>query len=321
MGAELTPHTESCRICGAELEYLEEARAATCTVCGHTDNAHVVCPQEHYVCDGCHGAAFLEDLGRGLDEAGSASPHEIAEDLMALPNLPMLGCEHAHIAAGSLMRALENAGVEGVTAAHRVEALERTARQAVGAYCGLTGVCGVVPALGACYSVLVGGACGKGAETRGAMQLVSRLAAVTAEHADPGCCKAYVRAGLRETATFLEEHLGITTPPPPGTVCADAERHPHGCRGSECDWHPDHPAESHFADHEEATVTESNARDGGPSMANKGDDRRAGATGTSGPAQRDYDRFFDLAYADGALDAKTKILISLGASLAAGCAP
>lgn len=303
MGVGGAPHTESCRVCGAELQYLEKARAAACGVCGRRDNAHVMCPQGHYVCDGCHGAAFLEHLGHSLDKACSASPYEIAEDLMALPNLPMLGCEHAHIAAGSLMRALENAGVEGVTAAHRAEALERTARQAAGAYCGLTGVCGVVPALGACYSVLVGGACGKGAETRGAMQLASRLAAVTAAHADPGCCKAYVRAGLRETATFLEEQLGITVPPPPSTVCVDAARHPHGCRGSECDWHPEHVAEPHSTDHEEATVTEPRA------------------PGTSGPAQRDYDHFFDLAYADGALDAKTKILISLGASLASGCAP
>lgn len=34
-----------------------------------------------------------------------------------------------------------------------------------------------------------------------------------------------------------------------------------------------------------------------------------------------YQEFFDEAYKDGALDAKTKILISLGASLGAGCEP
>ncbi|MDH4184351.1 MAG: carboxymuconolactone decarboxylase family protein [Nitrospinota bacterium] len=34
-----------------------------------------------------------------------------------------------------------------------------------------------------------------------------------------------------------------------------------------------------------------------------------------------YQEFFDNAYKDGALDARTKILISLGASLAAGCDP
>ena len=214
-GDAVTPYAESCRVCGAELRYLEEARPAVCHSCGRPDHAHVMCIAGHYVCDGCHGSDFMRDLAHRLDEAGSVSAYEIAEGLMSLSNLPMLGCEHAHIAAGSLMRALENAGVEGVTPAHRAEVLERTARQAVGAYCGLTGVCGVVPALGACYSVLVGGVCGKGAETRAAMQLVSRLAAVTAAHADPGCCKAYVRACLRETAAFLDEHLGIADAPTP----------------------------------------------------------------------------------------------------------
>ena len=34
-----------------------------------------------------------------------------------------------------------------------------------------------------------------------------------------------------------------------------------------------------------------------------------------------YQKFFDEVYKDGALDAKTKILVSLGASLAAGCEP
>lgn len=250
-GADDGRRTESCRVCGAELQYLEEARPAVCDSCGRPDNAHVVCFAGHYVCDGCHGADFLVDMRHRLNEMGAVSPHEIAEQLMALPHLPMLGCEHAHIAAGSLMRALENAGVEGVTSTHRTEVSERTARQAVGAYCGLTGVCGVVPALGACYSVLVGGVCGKGPETRAAMRLVSRLAAVTAAHADPGCCKAYVRACLRETAAFLEEHLGIVTPPPPDTVCIDAARHPHGCRGPECDWHPERPA-TLYASHREA---------------------------------------------------------------------
>ena len=255
MAAAVAPHTESCRVCGAELRYLAEARPATCEICGRQDDANVVCTQGHYVCDGCHGSDCMEGLGRRLDQAGSVSPYEIVEDLMALPKLPMLGCEHAHIAAGSLMRALENAGVEGVTSAHRAEALARTARQAVGAYCGLTGVCGVVPALGACYSVLVGGVCGKGVETRGAMRLVSRLAAVTAAHADPGCCKAYVRACLRETAAFLQEDLAILTPQAPDTVCADAARHPHGCRGPECDWHPEHPATTYPEDQGEAMVT------------------------------------------------------------------
>ncbi len=34
-----------------------------------------------------------------------------------------------------------------------------------------------------------------------------------------------------------------------------------------------------------------------------------------------YQEFFDVTYSDGAIDVKTKHLIALGASLAAGCEP
>ncbi len=295
--------TESCGICGGTLEYLDSAVAVTCTVCGREDRGHVRCPQGHYLCESCHGADFMEHLPGLLDAAGSDSPFVIAEELMAQPDLPMLGCEHAHVAAGALMRALENAGVAGVTAAHRAEVLERTARQAVSAYCGLSGVCGVVPALGACYSVLVGGRCGRGPETRAAMTLASRLAAATAAEADPGCCKAYVRSGLRVATAFLEERLEISLEPPGPVVCADAERHPHDCRGAECPWHENH---------EESAVSDREPSSRAPT------DRTFG-TGPS--AKTSYDEFFGLAYAEGILDRKTKILVALGASLASGCAP
>jgi alkylhydroperoxidase/carboxymuconolactone decarboxylase family protein YurZ len=42
---------------------------------------------------------------------------------------------------------------------------------------------------------------------------------------------------------------------------------------------------------------------------------------TAPAAQESYDRFFELAYQAGALDAKTKTLVALAASLGAGCAP
>jgi hypothetical protein len=173
-----------------------------------------------------------------LELDGSASPELIAERLMADPDLPMLGCEHAHIAAGAFLQALVNAGLAGVTTAHRDEALARTARQAVSAYCGLSGVCGVVPALGAAYSVLVGAQCGRGPETRATMELVARLSAALRDEAHPGCCKAYVRRGLEIAADYLQETSGLALPDAPQAVCRDMERHPHGCRGAECSYHP-----------------------------------------------------------------------------------
>ncbi len=175
-----------------------------------------------------------------LSSSQEVSAGDLAERLMSLPQLPMLGCEHALIAAGALMTSLKNRGHLGVTDRHVAEVLQRTECQAISAYCGLSGVCGVVPALGACYSVLVGGQCGKGAETRASMQLVSRLAAATAEEAEPGCCKAFVRSCLAETEVFLKEKLGIDPSESDAIVCRDVDRHPHGCRGPACDYHPHH---------------------------------------------------------------------------------
>jgi hypothetical protein len=86
----------------------------------------------------------------------------IAELMMSHPNLPMLGCEHAYIAAGALMAALKNSpyGKGKITNDTIREAFERTAKQAVGGYCGLTGVCGIAPAVGACFSLFLGARCG-----------------------------------------------------------------------------------------------------------------------------------------------------------------
>ena len=295
-GRSATTHTESCLICGSPLEYLDAAADLTCSLCGAPGRGHVRCPGDHYVCESCHGAGFMTQLPALLALAaaeGDASPFRIADRLMDHPDLPMLGCEHAHIAAGALMTAIRVAGVPGVSEAHLAEALERTAQQAVSAYCGLTGVCGVVPALGACYSVLVGGQCGRGPQTKAVMNLVSRLAAATAAEAEPGCCKAYVRVAMRETVAALQTDLGITLPAGEPVVCGYVNRHPHGCRGPACEWHPDR-----------TTISE---------------ETQMPSTGPAAAAR--YDDFFSLAYADGALSAKSKILIALGASLASGCAP
>lgn len=241
---------------------MEEGIPLTCALCGRAEIGHVCCPEGHYLCESCHGAGIRELVPRLLSASDSTSAQELAEDLLARPELPMLGCEHALIAAGALMTALKNRGDLGVTDRHVVEVLQRAERQAISAYCGLSGVCGVVPALGACYSVLVGAQCGKGPETRATMELVSRLAAVTAEEAEPGCCKAFVRSCLAETERFLDERLGIAPSGSKTVVCRDVDRHPHGCRGASCAYHPDHASVGREADAELGAESESAVRDG-----------------------------------------------------------
>ena len=147
----------------------------------------------------------------------------------------MLGCENAWIAAGALMAALRNEGTLPITDAQVLEALNRTHRQAIGGYCGLTGVCGIAPGIGACFSVILGAACPKDRETATTMKVVAKIVNAIAQETGPCCCKNFVRRALTEAVALVKEILNISlTRSPVPTVCTDVERHPHGCRQEKC---------------------------------------------------------------------------------------
>jgi len=165
----------------------------------------------------------------------SQSPFEVAEYLMSLDTVPMLGCENAWIVAGALMVSIKNQGSVAVTNEQIREALYRTRRQAIGGYCGLTGVCGIAPAVGACFSVLLGAACPKDRETAVTMRVVGKIVDAIADQTGPCCCKNFVRTALSEGTKAVEEHLEVTLPMPvKASICNDSNRHPHGCRESKC---------------------------------------------------------------------------------------
>lgn len=156
---------------------------------------------------------------------------------MELNNVPMLGCENAWIAAGALMAALKNEGTAKVTDEQIVEALNRTKRQAIGGYCGLTGVCGIAPAIGACFSVILGAACSKDKETAITMRIVARILDTIAKETGPCCCKNFVRRSLTEAVKMVEDHLYVRLPIVSDNIaCKHVDRHPHGCREEKCSY-------------------------------------------------------------------------------------
>lgn len=151
--------------------------------------------------------------------------------------VPMLGCENAWIAAGALMAALKNEGKLKLTDTQIIEALNRTHRQAIGGYCGLTGVCGIAPGIGACFSVILGAACPKNQETATTMTVVAKIISVIAQETGPCCCKNFVRHALTEAVALVEQILNISLPQSASQiVCTDIERHPHGCRREKCSY-------------------------------------------------------------------------------------
>ena len=231
-----TKSTENCMACGGKLDYLDKAEDLVCTYCGAGHQAHVKCPKGHFICDACHGKdarQVIEDLAR---TTRSQDPVAIAELMMSHPALPMLSCDHAFIAAGALMAALRNSPYGSkIGEAEITEAFGRTAKQAHGGYCGLTGVCGVAPAIGACFSIFLGARCGSDREQRIVMEAVTQVSRAITDLTGPSCCKAYVRAALAAAVAIFAEKFGVVLPVNTAVnVCSHSAQHPHGCREGRC---------------------------------------------------------------------------------------
>ena len=221
-------------LCGSVLKYLEYAVESTCSYCRKGEHGYIQCPNGHYICNECHDKDAMTIIRNIALSTKSKDPVEIAEQMMSCPGLPMLGCLHAYIAGGALMSAIKNEGFKMISNREIEEVFNRTQKQAYGGYCGLTGICGIAPAIGACFAILTGSKCGKDEEQRITMEAVSKVTKAITKLTGPSCCKAYVRTSLHAAVKFLREILMIELPSKRKVGCKDMLRHPHGCRESRC---------------------------------------------------------------------------------------
>lgn len=220
------------------MEYFSQGIELVCFRCRKREIGNISCPNGHFICDECHGKGALIIIRDYLLTTASQNVLEIAEILMGnKEQVPMLGCENAWIAGGALITALKNEGTVEVTNDQIIEVLNRTKKQAIGGYCGLTGVCGIPLAIGACFSVILGAACPKDQETSTTMRVVAKLVNAIADETGPCCCKNFVRTALKEAIRLVEKYFHVALPLPGSEiVCTDAERHPHGCRKEKCSY-------------------------------------------------------------------------------------
>lgn len=221
-------------VCGQALRYHDKAVEASCVYCQRREPGHIVCPGGHYICEPCHNRDSMQVIEEIMLSTETFDPGEIAELAFSFSGLPMLGCQHAYIAGGTLMAALKNQGTAKVDNDEIREVFQRTGKQAHGGYCGLSGVCGIVPALGACISVLTGARCGKDREQRLVMEAVTRVTRAITELTGPSCCKAYVRGALAVMVEFLAKNFALTLPLGSSAACRFSPKHPHGCREMKC---------------------------------------------------------------------------------------
>lgn len=199
-------------VCGRGLEQLEEPITFTCDFCADEEEGYIRCPEGHYICDKCHGSDIFDVVKEAVASMEERDPLQIAEKLMAHPDLPFLGCEHGLIASASLLLALKNEGTLEVSDGQIEEAMNRTQKQSMPPYCALTGVCGVPIGIGAAFSTILDAACSKDRESAVTMHIVARTVDTIANEVGPMCCKRFVRTALGVAYNSAKEYFDVHLP-------------------------------------------------------------------------------------------------------------
>jgi hypothetical protein len=228
-----------CLFCGCLVEPLKTEEEGSCIFCGERERVAASCSSSHHCCDRCKSDETRSVISAMARTTTLTDPAAIAELMMGLPQLGMLDCDHAVIAAGAFMAALKNSPYGGKLTDKEVsEALDRTANQVVKESCSQTGVCGIIPAIGACFSLFLGVRFGADKEQQIAMDAATKVSQTLTDLTGPVCCKAYVRASLGMAATLFAERFGIMLPASPSaSVCRWSDKHPYGCREEKCPYY------------------------------------------------------------------------------------
>lgn len=237
-------HKSNCLICGQPLEYFSAAVEVTCFYCDKKEKGSIACSKDlgHYVCDDCHNLSSYNYIKDFILSADSKNPFEIAFDILnnSNVNIPMLGCHHAYILTGAVLASLKNRGYINIPKEVIEEAFYRLSKQAVGGYCGLSGVCGIVPAGGIVYSILTGSVCGKNEEQNITMGVTALLSKALYDLTGPSCCKAYLFKALEIlSASLYEDFNFILIDSNVCIKCNFKELHPHGCMRDRCPYYLD----------------------------------------------------------------------------------
>ena len=230
---------ENCMVCGGTLEYLSESISVVCNYCGKEETGYIHCPKGHYVCEICHGKGAYDVVKDLALSTKSKDPMAIAETMMAHPNIPMLGCEHAYITAAAFLAGMKNQGTLRITDDQITEAMQRARDISKSGYCGLAGTCGIASGLASAFSVIWGAVCEKDVEMSKTLHVMARATDAIAADAGPCCCKSFVRTALGVGYNAAKEYLNVNLPIHRERIsCFYVKRHPHGCRGAKCHYFP-----------------------------------------------------------------------------------
>ena len=225
---------EECLICGAPLEYLQEAVPMECRLCGKKVLSTARCIKGHYVCDECHSEGLDALISLCLNEE-SKDPIAIMDKLMSQPFCHMHGPEHHVMVGAALLTAYRNAGGD-VDLEPRLLAMLQRGRQVPGGACGFWGACGAGISSGIFVS-LISGASPLATEAWGLSNLMTaKSLEAIGKIGGPRCCKRDSYLAILSAVAFVREHFGVEmeTHVIVCARCADNNQ----CIGNRCPFNP-----------------------------------------------------------------------------------
>jgi hypothetical protein len=104
---------KACPFCGVPVEPLQSPGERSCTFCGTPETVAAACPGSHHCCDRCKTGEVRSAIAIMTGTTTLTDPAAVAELMMGLPQLGMLDCDHAFVAAGAFMAALKNSPYGG----------------------------------------------------------------------------------------------------------------------------------------------------------------------------------------------------------------
>ncbi len=233
----MNPGKDGCLICGADLEYLDEAESMTCIICGKTFGSNAHCSKGHYVCDDCHSSSGNRTIRSVCLSTDSADPIAVALECMALPEVHMHGPEHHTLVASAILTACHNAGVQFDLPTALNEAARR-ASQVPGGVCGNWGCCGAAVGAGIATSILTGATPLSGNEWGVCNTVTGTCLQMIGGMGGPRCCKRDSFTAIITASMYLESVSGVVLEYMVPT-CTFHERNQQ-CQGASCPYNPEH---------------------------------------------------------------------------------
>ncbi len=198
-----------CPLCGTNL--YETGEVASCTFCGEREETEYLCPEGHYVCEGCQMAGPVEVIERVCSGTQKRDPAAIANLIMKHPACVTHGPLHHAMVAPVVLAALANLGLRELREGEIAGAIRRTV-EVPAAVCASRGTCGAAQSAGALVSLLTGANYLKDRERSLALETTAATLLAIAGGGGPRCCKQSVYLALETLAGVLQREWGMELP-------------------------------------------------------------------------------------------------------------